>query len=495
MKRIAYSLGLILVSISLFGQDLTDALKFSNQRVSGTARSEAMGNAFGALGGDFSSLSINPAGAGIYRSNEFTFTTAVGKIGVDGTYLGNTVNDSKYNIDINNIGYIATIPVGQNSGSGLVSVSVGAGFNRLASFSMNRMAETPNANYSILGYFTENMNADYKYFYGNEGALDQYYERLAWDAYLINHDDNAKEYYNDLTDGNYHQLQRGSIGRKGYINEYLISLGANFNHKFYLGATIGIHDVYSTQTLNVFESDVNNRYEYFDDLNFKHYLKQTASGFNIKVGAIYKPIDNLRLGIAFHSPTFYRFNELYYSNMLSHNVNDKGIMGKQYAVPDQDGNYDYDIETPIRTILSGAYVIGKTGLISVDYEIVDYGTAKLKNGSDGWDYIPENKTISETYRTVGNLRVGGEYRLNSLVSLRAGYENYPTAFKSDYLNSKAKSYAYSGGFGFKQGSFFLDATWKRYFDEEYSKLYPGDINMAHYKSDKTNVIVTLGYKF
>ncbi len=33
-----------------------------------------MGGAFGALGGDLSTLSQNPAGIGVYRSNELGFT-------------------------------------------------------------------------------------------------------------------------------------------------------------------------------------------------------------------------------------------------------------------------------------------------------------------------------------------------------------------------------------------------------------------------------------
>ena len=64
----------IAIFITLFAgaQDLMDALRYSNIAVSGTARAGAMGNAFGALGGDFTSASINPAGLGLYRSSEFT---------------------------------------------------------------------------------------------------------------------------------------------------------------------------------------------------------------------------------------------------------------------------------------------------------------------------------------------------------------------------------------------------------------------------------------
>jgi len=496
MKKLVYTISILLITCSAFAQDLTDALRYSNYKISGTARSAAMGNAFGALGGDFTSLSINPAGVAVYRSGEFTFTPSFGKISIDGTYLGNKSTDSKYNVGIDNLGYVTTIPTGSNSESGLVSFSFGLGFNRLGSFSMNALAEGANSNNSILSYFSENMNADYDNIYGKEDAtLDPYYEKLAWDTYLINHDDNAKEYFNDVKDNGYGQSQRKSTDRRGYINEYLISFGANFNHKFYLGGTIGIHDVYFKENANLYEWDAKNNIPYFNDLNFNTYLKTMGSGFNVKIGAIYKPTENLRLGLAFHSPTFYKFNDEYNSSMSASTYDNGSPIS-----PDKAGVYDYEIETPMKAILSGAYVIGKSGLISVDYEIVDYSTAKLKNGGGSYDYFNENQTIQNAYKRVGNLHIGGEYRVSKSFSLRAGYENYPSVYKTAYLNtanvnSNTSYSTVAGGFGLRQGNFFLDATVKHIISDENLKLYPGSPEMAKYATTQNNVIFTLGYKF
>ena len=221
MKKLVYTISILLITCSAFAQDLTDALRYSNYKISGTARSAAMGNAFGALGGDFTSLSINPAGIAVYRTGEFTFTPSFGKTSIDGTYLGTKSTDSKYNLGVDNIGYVSTIPTGSNSESGVVSFSFGLGFNKLGSFSMNSLAEGANSNNSILTYFSDNMNADYYNIVGKEDAtLDPYYEKLAWDTYLVNHDDNSnpKEYYNDIKDAGYGQSQRKSTDRRGYIN-------------------------------------------------------------------------------------------------------------------------------------------------------------------------------------------------------------------------------------------------------------------------------------
>lgn len=496
MKKLVYTISILLFTFSAFAQDLTDALKYSNYRLSGTARSAAMGNAFGALGGDFSSLSINPAGVAVYRSGEFTFSTSVGKVNTEGTFLGNTTSDSRYNVNIGNIGYVTTIPTGESSESGLVSLSFGLGFNRLANFTMNSLAEGSKSNHSLLAYFTENVN----YSGLAPEDFDPYYERLAWDTYLINYDEQNKEYFNDITDNKYGQSQRKTADKKGYINEYLISFGANFNHKFYLGGTVGIHDVYFTENANLYEFDGQNNIPYFNNFNFNTFLKTAGNGFNIKVGAIYKPINNLRLGVAVHSPTFYRLNDLYDSGMESSITYPDGVTEHYSAKPDKSGVYDYQIETPLKAIFSGAYVIGKSGLISVDYELVDYSTAKLKNGSDGYSYHDENAVIKNAYKTVGNLHVGGEFRVNQNFSLRAGYENFPSVYKSSYLNSvnpngDAKYSTIAGGIGFKQGGFFLDATYKRIMSEEFAKLYPGSINMAKYTGTENDFIFTLGYKF
>ena len=499
MKKIIYTISILMLTYGAFAQDMTDALRYSNYHISGTARSTAMGNAFGALGGDFTSLSINPAGVAVYRTGEFTFTPSIGNISTDGTYLGNKATDSKYNMGINNIGYVTTLPTGQNSESGLVSLSFGIGFNRLGSFSTNMLAEGANANNSLLNYFTNNVNNPVI----SSDNFDPYYERLAWDTYLLNYDNTNKVYFNDITDNGYGQSQRKSTSQTGYINEYLLSFAANFNHKVYIGATLGIHDVVFKEDVSLSEWDANNNIPYFNSFTFNSGLKTTGSGYNLKFGVIYKPIDNLRLGIAVHSPTFYKFSDWYNNNMKSSiTYLSDGATENYSAAPDKAGIYDYEIQTPLKTILSGAYVIGKSGLISVDYEIVDYATAKIKNGSDGYNYIDENAEIQKAYKTVGNLHIGGEFRVNNNFSLRAGYENFPSMYKSSYLNTSStnsnSTYStVSGGFGFKQGSFFLDAAIKHIMSQESLKFYP-DINateMVKYNSNQNNIILTLGYKF
>ncbi|NJK97097.1 MAG: hypothetical protein HC905_21200 [Bacteroidales bacterium] len=83
----------------------------------------------GALGGDATSLSINPGGIGVYRSSEFTITTGVNYDIVNSTYLSK-YEDFKYKMNISNLAYIYTYNT--NKTTGWVSASFGIAYNRLA---------------------------------------------------------------------------------------------------------------------------------------------------------------------------------------------------------------------------------------------------------------------------------------------------------------------------------------------------------------------------
>jgi long-subunit fatty acid transport protein len=307
---------------------------------------------------------------------------------------------------------------------------------------------------------------------------------------------------------NFRHDQRRTISQKGSQDEYTIAFAANFNHKVYLGATIGIQDIYYKETSRFVENNVdyeNNSFEYqLNDYGTESYLKTTGTGVNFKIGAIFKPVDALRLGVAFHSPTYYdlhdSFDNYMYSNIAVNGQNN-------FSDADSWGEYDYRIESPMRGILSAAYIIGKAGLISVDYEYVDYSTIKLRDGGDGYDFYDENQEIKEVYKAVGNLRVGAEYRLNNFFSLRGGYEYLPSpyekyAFDMKQFNGNEDTQTYSVGFGIKSGGVFFDLAYKHIANTNYLELYqvPSGVQTGtsptaklDYQTD--NVTFTLGFRF
>ena len=496
-------------------QDLLDALRYSNIQVSGTARAGAMGNAFGALGGDFTSISINPAGLGVYRTSELTVTPKFTYGKTEGNYMNTLMEDNKYNVALNNLSYVTVIPTASRSDVGLISVNLGIGYNRLKDFNSNSLMGASGVTSSFLDDLIENGNGEDP----NAGWSD-YYEELAYynsetnsGADIMYYDEDAGFWRSDIQKNpfdqnveNYPVSQRKSISRTGSIDEYNFAVGLNFNHKIYLGATLGVTDIYYRESSTYEEWDDQNVIPNFVDMQFDSYLRTTGTGYNFKFGLIYKPINEVRLGASIHTPTFYDMHDFFHTSMYSRNdFEDTGVVDDAGYSP--LNNYDYQLHTPLRATFSGAFVIAKKGLISVDYEYVDYSSAKLRKGGDGYGFTPENQEIKDAYKSVGNIRVGGELRATNNLSLRAGYEYYPTAYKStslgnDQFKSNDELNVYSAGLGYRFGSFTFDLAYRMTDMMEYELPYSAPSSgyypvpeAAKFDGLTHDVMFTLGFKF
>ncbi|TNF42540.1 MAG: hypothetical protein EP310_05870 [Bacteroidetes bacterium] len=491
-----------LITIALFmpfliqAQDLADALRYSSITVSGTARSGAMGNAFGALGGDFTSASINPAGIGLYRSSELTITPISGSSRVESIYYGTGREDSDYKFSLSNMSYVYSLPISAKNEAGIVSVNLGMGYNRVKDFNSNSIIQGFDVNGSYMDYFADR---------ANNGIWSDFYEELAWKTDMLLYDENNNEYYTDLQDANYGQSQRKTYSKNGSIDEYSFVMGLNFNHKLYMGMAWGINDLYYSEGTSIYENDDNNNIPYFNNYQFNSYFSTYGIGHNFKFGAIYKPVNEVRLGVSVHTPTYYRLYDDFNTMMSSYITYNDG--SERYEERSPYNEYNYRLQTPMRTTFSGAVVIGKKGLISADYELVNYGMAKLRNGSDGYSFYDENAEISEAYKTSGNVRIGGELMATSKVSIRGGFEYHgsaynETAFGTNQLNADSKMMVYSGGIGYRSGSFFADLTYRYSNLEDYDYPYPTPVSTvypepeaASFKSIRNDILFTLGFKF
>ncbi len=486
----------MLVPFLMQAQDFVDALRYSQFQVQGTARSGAMGNAFGALGGDFTSVSINPAGLGLYRSGEFVVTPKSSHTKVESSYWGSNTEDTDYKFTLNNISYVSAIPTATRNEVGLINVNIGIGYNRLKDFNSNAYVVGNSIDGSYMDYFADNANAD---------IWSDFYEELAWNTDMLLYDENNDEYWHDLQDAGYGQNQRKSISKSGSIDEYSFAIGLNFNHKLYLGASWGIDYLYYKESTQIREEDAQDNIPYFNEFTFNSYLRTSGYGNNFKFGAIYKPIHEIRLGVSIHTPTFYRLHDSFETSMQSSITYDDGT--ENYNEYSPRNNYDYRLETPLRTTFSGAFIIAKKGLLSIDYELVNYSKAKLRRGGDGYSFSEENMDISEAYKTAGNLRVGGELMISKAVSLRGGYEFHQSAYNSNSFgasqpNSGTDLMVYSAGLGYRSGLFFADIAYRYSVLDNYdlpysspvSNIYPAP-KMIGFNNVKNDILLTIGYKF
>jgi hypothetical protein len=491
MKHLATILAILFVNIS-FAQDFYDALRYSQTEYGGTARSIAMGSAFGAVGGDFISASINPAGLGVYRSDELTLSPSLNANNIDANYLNYNASDNQYKFIFNNLSYVTTISTGVESG--LTNITLGFGFNRLKNFHSNSLIKGYDANTTLLNYYTDYANSA-----GNPDYFDYFHEGQAWNTWLISEDTDPNViegiYYNDLTDyqpyNNTDEIknvigigyeavdvfphqQKAIISKSGRIDEYLLSMGMNFNHKVYVGASVGLVDVSYSQDILYMEIDDNNESEFLNYYSVDHQMEESGFGANFKAGIIVRPFKSLRLGASVHTPTFYTLTHSDYKKVTANFDQEVGDDENGYNTSWSDGNeitpYNYKLETPFKANFSAAFILNKLAIISADYEIVNYGAMKFRHAGDNWDYSDNNSEIGQMYKTTGNLRVGGEFRATPNFSLRAGYNLIGNPWNQTYsyeggttetlLNSNDSYSAYTAGFGFRQRSFFIDFAYR-----------------------------------
>ena len=504
MKKLALtifaSVGLMVLS---YGQYVDQAFIFSQQNYGSTARSKAMGNAFGAIGGDFSSLSINPAGIGIYQTSEVTGTLNIlGIKNTESTYQGQVTDDRSNGFNFRNFGYVMANPV-QSGGSGLVSFNFGIGFNKLNNFDQNLSVGKIGSAHSRMDAFVDNTNG-----INSNSLLDEnkpysngtpWESKLAWENYLIdvkNPDANGMgSTYQSILLQNELVNQNMTISKEGYNNEYLVSFGANFNHQVYLGATIGMQDLYYNESQSYSEDGEFGRFDYYNTSRTRGF------GYNLKLGLIYRPVPALRLGVAVHTPTFFDIKEEYSSTMSSNLQFVSTAANGNHNAETPLGDYGYKMDTPMRTIGSFAYQFGKMGMISVDYEYVDYSKMKLRSGRDGYNFSLENTDIKTVYRAASNLHFGAEFKPAEAVSLRAGYELFgnpykTTAYGTSQPNTDFSYNTINAGIGYRINNVSLDVSYSLGTKTDYNYIYQSGMGSdpVKYKMTNNELVFTLGIK-
>ena len=444
-------------SIISSSQVLTDVVRYSFLEVGGTARSVAIGGGIGALGGDFSVLSTNPAGAAVFRRSEFTFTPTLELSSVDARLIpesNSTISENKTNFNFNNIGVVFS---GTPLSSKWRTAVFGIGINRMANFHQNIYYEGSSFG-SITDRWWELAGTT------PDGQLDPYEAQVALDAGALYDYDPQLGYLTDFLDAN---EQPGSflvdksqrIKRKGSINELVFTYAGNFDEKFMIGATLGVPILNYEETKVYRETDESDRVPFFDELEFTEKLRTQGAGINFKVGLIYRMSQMVRLGAAIHSPTSYGLDDTF-STELSYRYEDaNGTQRFEGFSP--EGTFEYRMRTPWRFIGSGGVIVNKQGFLSAELEYVDYTNAKLNfnatsNPADEARETEVNGEINNQLASALNIRFGGEYTLEDF-RLRAGY----ALNASPYTDITERNGALSLGAGYRGEGFFIDLAYKR----------------------------------
>jgi hypothetical protein len=460
-----------------------DALRFSQFGSTGTARISALGGTGNSLGGDLSNVHINPAGLGFYQNSEFSFTAAYGDWNASTTLLNQTENFNATNFSIPNLGVViskakAPLEVGDwRGGSFGISINRHATYNNDFGYFSNQVDQG-----SILDYYLD--------LYSNEG-IPGGTDRLFFDAFLINPVDDGYDYVPNATLA-LEKMEK--VENEGSMSEINFSYGGNYKNKLFVGASLGINSVSfrSTKTYNEEFFDDNNQTTLFSSLQENLYLSGT--GVNLGLGVIYKPVDELNVGLNFKSPTWYQINEEYDADIFADFF--PAYQDPEFgSISESDAQTDlyvssYNLRNPMKLGGGLTYFFGKNGFITADVNYLDYSSANIR--SNAFNTEIDNQDINNLYGQTINYSLGGEFRFD-MFRLRAGYAYYGDPLVNPGSTDRSTNQI-SGGVGVKLSGFSIDFGLVNSKFNGYYSSYPG-ADLAVIDNNRTTGMLTLGFSF
>ena len=471
MKKIFLIL-LTVVPFCFNAQNINDVYRISTSYYQGTAKSMAMGNAMGAVGQDFSSISINPAGLGLYRKPTITFTPSIVTTYSLSELSGELSTDAKAKLSVNNFGYVGINKKEKNITNWAV------GMNRTNNFNNSIYVDSYNSNNSLIDAYLLEIVENNIY---NDIELEQYspsYIFPLWQTYLINLDSDGG-LSSPIPMGGLRQLK--AVNSWGGTNEWTVSSSINFNDKIFLGFSINMPYVYSRK-VNGYKEDFST--ESYDNFWIQEEVTSTTGwGFNGKAGIIAYPARWIRIGASVHTPTLYELTDSWRTETIA-NLDEYEVYEK-FTTP--TSYFSYSMITPWRINGSAAFIFGNYGMLTADYEHVDYRQIML--AADEYDYTMYNQGIKNTFNPTMNLRIGTEWRYQNYC-FRGGYSFYGSPYgieETDYRRN-----AVSCGFGFTQHLFTIDFAYVYTIQKHNYNLYSQYTNYYEVAPDlivkeKTNI--------
>ena len=498
----------------------------------GTARSMAMAGAFTSLGGDMASMGINPAGLGMYRSNDISISPMMGFINADSAdnSTSNWGDNSLSRFSMANLGVVFNIYEG-GSGS-IVSFNLGLGYNRVADLNYNygytsQSAASGNPYRSINDAFVRQLGQG-GIFPTSDGSLDynfgdSYYwgGMLAYNGWLLDPEsDELGPYWTSANTIGANAEVGHTVGveSRGYIGEYDIAFGMNVANKLYVGATLGIQSVNWKRQIYYGEDYIYNGTPVYSDgypletpaewMDYNQAVQVSGAGVNLKVGVIYRPIPALRLGAAIHTPTYYSLERGYQAHMSTNFHPD----GDTTPTLEDVVENSWDFCSPTKLMFGASYSFGNVAVLSVDYERDWYNGIRVKNIPAGFDLTlgDYNREFKDNFKGANVLRIGAEVKPIPNLALRAGYGYNDGALRNSYSSyyNRPLTYravCYSGGVGFAFGRTTLDLAYQRLVQNQTAyMLYYALEDSGHFDTaspyystsyNRDYVILTLGYRF
>ena len=500
MKNLIFTLVGIVSILSSYGQDLTDALRYSGSDTEGTARFKSMSGAFGALGGDMSAVSINPAGSAIFNLSHGSMTVATQSTSNDMLYGSNTQGLRDNSFDMNQIG-AAFVFNNVNSESTWNKFVISIFYEQLQNYDNQFFAAGTTQN-SIGSYFTdyanglrldeitalegESISQAYSGIGSSYGSnFQQAY--LGYESYILEPVDETSdantEYTSNIAPGDFYQEY--NYTSSGYNGKFSANLGFQYDKNIYFGINLNSHFVNYERNTYFYEENTNAG-STINQVDFQNTLLTTGEGFSLQLGSIVKVNDFIRLGLTYDSPTWLRLREE--TTQYLYTFEDATNLNAEVDPAIINVFPEYNLRTPAKITGSAAFIFGTKGLISIDYSRKDYSATKFRSNTSG-NFTQQNSAINNSFKAASTVRIGGELR-HKKFSYRVGYKIEQSPYEDTTTYGDLKGF--SLGLGYDFGGSRLDLAYEnseRSIDRRFFNA--GNLNTAKINRTNSNVSLTL----
>ena len=465
MKRFIFiSVCAFISGVQLFAQDAYDAEQIASSDLNGTARYVAMGGALGALGGDISVLSDNPAGLGIFKKHDISFTTGV----VIGENAG-VLDHSKARMSLDQIGFVYAM-----ESEGDILANIGFNYHKKSNYlynlntvvgGLNGGSQTFDAARLVNGHGTQSIFEDLMSNSYIQGGKD-----------VLSYDNSSKWYAgSSATYADYRRSSRGSN------SQFDVDLSLNVGDQVFFGFGIGCYSINSkwesiyyeqNRTPGSVKSNENRGYDIYS------WNETKGDGFDLKFGTIIRPIESspFRFGVAIHTPTWYNIQKTNGADLNLYDVNDNVL---DYFSAEGGDFYDskYRFRTPWKFDFSLGTTVGSWLALGAEYTVQDLSTCKYYYGDDSFfsgTFSDINHQIKSSLKTQHTLKLGVECKPTDQISVRLGYNYVSSPFtdgaykdlnynaedtETVFINWKDQN-RYTAGLGYRFKGGYLDFTYQ-----------------------------------
>lgn len=501
MKRIP--IFIIAIFTMAFGnaQTVTDGLRYATENTNGTARFNALSGAFGALGGDLSSIAINPAGSAVFLNNNASVSFSSNNIKNEANYFNTITRSEDYDLSLNQAGIVFVFDIGQNE-SPWQKITLGLNYNNTQNFD-NDLFLQGSGNTSVANFFTEqaqgipldllqlqngeSISSLYNFLGETQGVTAQN-AFLGYQAFIFDpasDDPSNTQYVSNVSNGSFNQEY--NVLTRGYTGKYTFNLATQYKDNFFFGINLNSHAIDYQKSTFLYETN-NNAGSSVNQIGFENNLSVLGAGFSAQLGAIAK-FENFRVGLSYDTPTWYEISEETTQYIETQRTQDNQTL-TEIVDPNVLNIFEnYNLQTPGKITGSTAYIFGDKGLISLDYSYKDFSNIEFRPENDAF-FALQNTAINNQLTGASTIRLGGEYRINQL-SLRGGYRFEQSPYVDSDIAGNLNGF--SLGLGYNFGNYNLDLSYARAEQDRKKQLYNiGLTNAANVNYVTNNIVFTFG---